>query len=48
MNSASPANLSSIPMAGSVKFATVDFAAGSDDITVNSVTLKRTGPWKLV
>lgn len=43
MNSASPANLSSVPQAGSVKFATVDFAAGSKDITVNSVTLKRSG-----
>lgn len=43
MNSASPANLSSVPMSGSVKFATVDFTAGSKDITVNSVTLKRSG-----
>lgn len=43
MNASSPANLSSVPQAGSVKFATVDFAAGSKDITVNSVTLKRSG-----
>lgn len=43
MNASSPANLSSIPAAGSVKFATVDFTAGSKDITVNSVTLKRSG-----
>ncbi len=43
MNASSPANLSSVPQAGSVKFATVDFTAGSKDITVNSVTLKRSG-----
>lgn len=43
MNSASPANLSSVPQAGSVKFATVDFSAGAKDVSVNSVTLKRSG-----
>ncbi len=43
MNSASPANLTSVPQRGSVKFATVDFTAGSKNITINSVTLKRSG-----
>lgn len=43
MNASSPANLSSVPQAGSVKFATVDFTAGAKDISVNTVTLTRSG-----
>lgn len=43
LNPSSPANMSSIPNNGSSRFATVDFTAGSKDVTLNTVTFKRTG-----
>lgn len=43
LNPASPANYTSIPQVGSVKFATVDFTAGSSDVSLFSVSLKRSG-----
>jgi hypothetical protein len=43
LNPSSPANFTSIPNAGSVKYATVDFTAGSKDVTVSSVDLMRSG-----
>ena len=38
-----PANGSSIPLVGTVPFASIKFAAGSDDIKVSSVTVERFG-----
>ena len=43
LNPASPVNYSSIPQKGSAKFATVDFTAGSKDVTLFSVSLTRQG-----
>jgi hypothetical protein len=43
MGTSTPANLSSVPMKGSVKYGVVDFTAGSSDITINSVDLMRGG-----
>jgi hypothetical protein len=43
MGTATPANLSSIPQKGSVKYGVVDFTAGSSDIVINSVDLMRGG-----
>lgn len=43
LNPASPVNYSSIPQNGSAKFATVDFTAGSKDVTLFSVSLTRQG-----
>lgn len=43
LNPASPANGAQIPMAGTVRFAKVDFTAGSADVSLNSVELKKVG-----
>ena len=43
LNAASPVNGSSIPYNGVVSFGKVDFKAGSSDITVNTVKMKREG-----
>ena len=43
LNPSSPANMSSIPNNGVSRFATVDFTAGSKDITLNSISMKRMG-----
>jgi hypothetical protein len=43
LNPSSPANMSSIPNNGVSRFATVDFTAGSKDVTLNTVALKRSG-----
>lgn len=43
LNPASPVNYSSIPVVGKVNFGTVDFTAGSKDITLMSVNLQRQG-----
>jgi hypothetical protein len=43
LNPSSPANMSSIPNNGVSKYATVDFTAGSKDVKLNSISLKRMG-----
>ncbi|MEI7477903.1 MAG: hypothetical protein WCJ81_05420 [bacterium] len=43
MNPSSPAEYSSVPYVGTVKFASVDFTAGSKDVTLYGVELKRAG-----
>lgn len=43
LNASSPANGSSIPYNGVVSFGKVDLAAGSKDITVNTIKMKREG-----
>lgn len=43
LNPSSPANMSSIPSNGVSRFSTVDFTAGSKDISINTVSLKRSG-----
>lgn len=43
LNAASPANGSSIPYNGVVSFGKVDLTAGSNDVTVNTVKMKRQG-----
>lgn len=43
LNPSTPANMSSIPNTGSSKYAIVDFTAGSKDVSLNSVTLMRSG-----
>ena len=43
LNPSSPAQMTSIPNNGVSRFATVDFTAGSDDISINTVSLKRQG-----
>lgn len=43
LSASSPANGSSIPYNGVVSFGKVDFKAGSSDVTVNTVKMKRTG-----
>jgi hypothetical protein len=43
LNPSSPATMSSIPNNGVSRFATVDFTAGSKDVTINTVSLKRSG-----
>ncbi len=43
LNPSTPANMSSIPNNGVSRYAVVDFTAGSKDITLNTVTLMRSG-----
>jgi hypothetical protein len=43
LNPASPANGTSVPQSGIVKFAVVDFTAGKSDVSVNSVEIKKSG-----
>jgi len=43
LNPASPAYGAQIPNVGTVRFAKVDFTAGSADVTLNSVELKKVG-----
>jgi hypothetical protein len=43
LNPASPANGTSIPQSGIVKFAVVDFTARKSDVSVNSVEIKKSG-----
>lgn len=43
LNPSTPANMTSIPNNGVSKYATVDFTAGSKDVSLNSVTLMRSG-----
>jgi hypothetical protein len=43
LNASSPANGSSIPYNGVVSFGKVDLQAGSSDVSVNSIKMKRTG-----
>lgn len=43
LNPASAANGTQVPMAGIIRFAVVDFTAGSADISLNSVELKKAG-----
>ena len=43
LDSSTAANGTQVPQAGTVKFAVVDFAAGSSDISLNTVTIKKVG-----
>jgi hypothetical protein len=43
LNPSSPANMSSVPTNGVSKFATVDFTAGTKDVTISTVSLVRGG-----
>ncbi|MEI6672486.1 MAG: S-layer homology domain-containing protein [bacterium] len=43
LNSDSLANATQIPMAGTVKFAVVNFKAGSEDVSLKSVEVKKVG-----
>ena len=43
LDSATSANGTQVPKAGTVKFAVVDFAAGSSDVSLNTVTIKKVG-----
>ena len=43
LDSATAANGTQVPSTGTVRFAVVDFAAGSSDISLNTVTIKKVG-----
>lgn len=43
LNPASPANGTQVPMSGIVRFAVVDFTAGSNDVALASIELKKAG-----